>query len=173
VVETILHVGAECVFAGVTARAMAAVVAERDRFGEGLVEAEGASNGDGDLGNFEGVSEAGALMVFRKNEDLGLSCKAAKRTGVEDAITIAFEAGAERIGLFIDCAISRTERAGGKWRELLVLDGLATFAIDDLVRAGTGPRIAMCETNPSLVFVPMHGAGPRDCAALVGARVGR
>ena len=108
-VEPVLYVGAERVFAGVTTGPMAAIVTECNCLGESLVEAESPSNGDGHLRNFERMSEASALMILGEHEDLGLSCKSSKRTGVENAIAISFEAGAEGVGLLFDCAVACTE----------------------------------------------------------------
>jgi hypothetical protein len=60
------------------------------------------------LGNFECVGEACALVVFGKDEDLGLAGKAAKRSGVQDAITVTLEAGTKWIGFFVDGAVAGT-----------------------------------------------------------------
>ena len=81
------------------ARAVAAVVAEGDGLGEGDVEAAGAGDGRGHLGDLEGVGEPGPLMVLGKDEDLGLAGQPPEGGGVQDAVPVALEAGAQRIGL--------------------------------------------------------------------------
>jgi hypothetical protein len=98
VVEPAGHVRAERVLAGVAARAVPAVVAERDRLGECDVEAEGLSDRRGHLGDLEGVREPGALVVVGEDEHLRLAGQPAERARVQDAVAIALEAGAPRIG---------------------------------------------------------------------------
>ena len=78
--------------------AVPAVVAEGDGLGEGHVEADGPGDGRGHLGHLQGMGEAGALVVVGEHEDLGLAGQASERRGVQDAVTVAFEAGAQRIG---------------------------------------------------------------------------
>ena len=94
--------GRQRVLAGVAARAVAAVVAERDRLGERDVEAERPGDRRGHLGDLEGVGEPGALVVVGEHEHLGLAGQAAERGGVQDAVAVAFEAGAARVGLLLD-----------------------------------------------------------------------
>jgi hypothetical protein len=77
---------------------MAAVVTEGDGFGQRAVEAEGIGQRGGHLGDFERVREPGALMIGREDEDLGLAGQAAERRGVEDAVTVPFETGADGVG---------------------------------------------------------------------------
>jgi hypothetical protein len=70
VIEPALDERIQGFFAGVTARSMSAVMTEGDGFGEVDVQTEGPSDASGDLGNFEGMSKAGAQMVVGKNENL-------------------------------------------------------------------------------------------------------
>lgn len=63
----------ENIFAGVAERSMSQVVSQGDRFGQVLVEAKGAGNGPGNLGDFQSVGQPGPEMVFdRRNKNLGL-----------------------------------------------------------------------------------------------------
>ena len=101
VVVPLGHVGAQRVLAGVPARAVAAVVAEGDGLGERDVEPERGGDAAGHLGHLEGVGEAGALVVVREDEDLGLAGQPAEGGGVEDAVPIALEAGAPRVRLLL------------------------------------------------------------------------
>lgn len=79
---------------------VADVMPKGDGFGEVLVEAEGAADGAGDLADFEGVGEAGAVMVAGGgDEDLGLVFEASEGLGVEDAVAVALEGGADGVGV--------------------------------------------------------------------------
>ena len=76
-------------------RAVADIVGEGDGFGEVFVGLEGAGDGTADGGHFDGVREAGAVMVGGAvDEHLGLVFQAAEGAAVEDAVTIALKFGA-------------------------------------------------------------------------------
>lgn len=100
VVVAALDERVEGVLGGVTARAVAAVVAEGDGLGEFDVEADRACHGGGDLRDLEGVGEAGALVIVGEDEDLGLAGEPSEGGGVQDAVAIALEAGPDGIGGF-------------------------------------------------------------------------
>ena len=72
------HKNVEGVFTGVPTRTMATVVSDSNRFGEGHVEPCRSSDTARHLSHFEGVRESSALVVFGKNEDLGLAGEASK-----------------------------------------------------------------------------------------------
>lgn len=112
--------GAERVFAGVTARAVAAVVTKCDCFGERDVEPKRPGDCRCDLGNFECVGETRSLMVVGKDEDLCLAGEPTKGRRMEDAISITFETCAERVGFFGSAACPRTDRPRGVRREKAV-----------------------------------------------------
>ncbi len=103
----------EGILAGVSARAVTAVVAERDGLGQGGVEADGASNAHGDLGHFEGMGQPGALMVIGGDEDLRLAGQTPEGVGMQDAIPVTFEAGAKRVGRFRAGSPAGSRRPGG------------------------------------------------------------
>ena len=91
VLETpaVLHQVGERVFAGVAEGGMPQVVGESDRFGEVFVQAERAGRRSGDLGDFEGMGQPGAVVVaFVVDEDLRLVLEAAERAGVDDAVAV-------------------------------------------------------------------------------------
>ena len=91
------HAGVERVFAGMPERRVAEVVAERDRFGEVVVEPERAGERAGDLRHLDGVGEAGAEMVaLVMDEDLRLVGEAAEGGRMDDAVAVALEFGPGR-----------------------------------------------------------------------------
>lgn len=164
VVVAALDERAECVFTGVAAGAMTAVVAERDCLGERHVQAESPCDGGGNLGDFECVREAGALMVVGKHEDLGLACKASKGRGMENAVAVAFEAGSERIGFFGLAAGARTDGTRGMRCKKRVFVVLALFATNDMECAGGRVRVGVGEANVGGRVgedVARHGRGPQ------------
>lgn len=128
----------ECVFACVPAGAVAAVVAEGDGFGECHIEAECARDGRGNLGDFERVGEARALVVIGEHEDLRLAGETAERRGVENAITVAFEARTKCIGFLGPTACSSADGTRGVRREEVVFTVLAFVSRDEIVSAGGG-----------------------------------
>ena len=97
---------------------MAEVVRQGDGFGQVFVEAEAARDGAADLGDFQGMREAGAVMVVGLgDEDLRLVHQPAKRGGVDDAIAVALVEGAKRMGRFgmtPAAALARAHGIGGQ-----------------------------------------------------------
>ena len=87
---------------GVTERGMAEVVAERDRFGQILVECEADSNGARDLRNFQRMCQPGAVMVgIRREKHLRFVLQAAKRIAMDDAVAVTLKRGTHTaLGLF-------------------------------------------------------------------------
>jgi hypothetical protein len=59
------------------------------------------ADGGGHLGHLERVGEPRALVVVGKDEDLCLAGQAPERRRVQDAVAIALEAGAQRVGLLV------------------------------------------------------------------------
>ena len=82
---------------------MADVVGQGEGLSEFAVQAQSFGEGAGDLGYFEGVSEAAAEMVAgeiarQAREDLGFSRQAAKGARMEDAGAVARKGSAIRMG---------------------------------------------------------------------------
>ncbi len=89
-----LHHGVEGVFAGVTKGRMAQVVRQADGFGEIFVGAQPAGQRAAQLGNFQRVCEACAIVIaLVEDEDLCLVLQAAEGSGVNDAVTVALVSG--------------------------------------------------------------------------------
>jgi len=93
----------------VAARAVATVVPESDRFRQCNVEAERARHRGGNLGHFECVREARALVIVGEDEDLGLTSEASERGRVQDSVSVAFEARAPLIRSLFDRALPASE----------------------------------------------------------------
>ena len=158
-IETVVEIRRQGVFAGMTPGAVAAVVAEGDGLGERHVETEGACNRYRDLRHFEGMSESRALMVVGKDEDLGLAGQPTKSRGVQDAITIPLETCAERIGFFGNDAVARADRSGGETSQTTLGQVFACLSIEDAGLATPGPGVAV-RHHDRVGHVAGHGAGP-------------
>lgn len=159
VVEATVDVGRQGIFAGMAARSVPAVVAEGDGFGQGDVEAEWTSHRHGDLSDFESMSESSALVVVGEDEDLGLASQAPEGGCMQDAVSVAFETGAEGIGFFGDQTGTGSDRPGGESGQRDVGQIFAGLAIDDTrfttARPGVGVR-----HHDRVGHVAGHGAGP-------------
>ena len=80
-----------------TERRVAEVVRERERLGEVFVEPERAGERPGDLGDFQRMGQACAVMVaLVEHEDLGLVLQPPEGGRVDDAVGVAPERAAGR-----------------------------------------------------------------------------
>ena len=92
--------------------------ASASRLGEVFVQVQAAGDGAGDLGDLEGVREAGHEVVADGgDEDLGLVLEAAEGLAVDDAVAVALERGAYGRGLFGGFAASGLVRFRGVGRQ--------------------------------------------------------
>jgi len=94
-----LEGGIEGFFADMAEGGVADVMGEGDGFDEVFIQAEGAADGAGDLGDFEGVGEAGSVVIAGGDEDLGFVLEPAEGFAVEDAVPVALEAGSDGVGI--------------------------------------------------------------------------
>jgi hypothetical protein len=99
-VETFRNEWTQCVFAGVTARAVATVVTKCDGLSKYNVESECARYSGCNLSNFESMGEASALMILWEDEYLCFAGESAECRSVQNAIAVALETGAEWVFLF-------------------------------------------------------------------------
>ena len=129
VVVSLGEIRAEGIFAGVPARPVPAVMSDGNGFGEGHIQSERTRNGSSDLSNFEGMGEAGALMVVGEYEDLCFAGEAAKCTGMKDAITVALEARSERVGFLVKRSIARPNCTCRKHGEVGVFEFLTALSV--------------------------------------------
>ena len=115
-------VAAQRLLAHVAERRVAHVVAQADRLGEVLVEAQRSGDRAGDAGDLERVGEPHAVVVaLGREEDLRLVLQPAERLGVHHAVAVALELGAHRVGLERALTALRLGRPAGAGREVLVL----------------------------------------------------
>src|SRR6185369_1048783 len=93
------HQLAQLLLARVAEGRMPDVVAERDRLDQRLVQLQRASDRARDLRDLERVGHARAEVVAGAvDEDLRLVFEAAERAAVDDAVAVAREVGAVRVG---------------------------------------------------------------------------
>jgi hypothetical protein len=130
----------EGVLAGVPTRPVTAVMAESDGLNQGHIDAHAAGDRGRYLSHLEGVGQPSALMIGRKDDDLGLARKPPKCRGVHNPIPVALEAGALIVRLFCDGAIPSSvgkSRARSQRGTLLLLPQLP---IHNGPRPRSGPR---------------------------------
>ena len=118
-VEPPVDEGSECILAGVSPGAVAAVVAEGDGLGQGHVEPAGPGDSDRHLRYFECVGEPSALVVVGEHEYLGLAGQPPEGRGMQYPVPVSLEAGAPRIGLLCPRPVARPIGVGGPWSKLL------------------------------------------------------
>ena len=91
---------------------MAEIVREGDGFGQVFVEAEKAGESAGDLGDLEGMGEAGAIVVAGLvDEDLGFVFEPSEGGGVNDPVAIPLKTGAE---LMFRLGVEASERSASE-----------------------------------------------------------
>ena len=81
-------------------------------------------------GDLEGVGEAGALVIGGVHEDLGLPGQAPEGGGVQDAVAVALEAGAQGVGLLGQRPFAGAPTAGGALGESGLLELLADRPVE-------------------------------------------
>ena len=129
-VEPAVDVDAEGVFAGVATGAVPAVVPQGDGLRERRVQPQHPGHRHRHLGHLERMGEPRALVVVGEHEHLRLARQAAEGSGVEDAIAVAFETGAPRIGLFLHRPVAGLGRASGQRGQGVVLGGFASAPVE-------------------------------------------
>ncbi len=88
-------------FSFVTKGRVPDVVGKGDRLDEVFVQPQSAPDGPADLGHFQGMRQAGAVMIVNAaDEDLGLAKHAPKGGAMDDPLPVALEDGSKRVRLF-------------------------------------------------------------------------
>ena len=181
------EIGRERLLAGVAEWGVADVMAQRDRFGQGLVEREASRKGAGDLRHLEGVGQARhEVIALRIEVDLRLVLQAPKRLGVDDAVSIALEGGPIPIPLFRSHPAAACGRArGGRGESLLLRLADRPIApnelrhgpmMTDAGRGGAPDRIRTCDLRlrrPTLYPLSYRRAGAESTAPGRPARIGQ
>ena len=173
--------GVERVLAGVAEGRVAEIVAEPDRLGQVLVQAQRPGDRAGDPAGLQRMGEPGPVVVaLGGDEDLGLVLEPAEGLGVDDAVAVALERRPQRAVGLLDRAASRIG-PGRVLREERVLPGLDAVGESggnwhrSIIRSGacggTGrvsteqQRGGSVETLP----VPLRGSAQLDvCVVLQG-----
>ena len=107
VVEAAGHQPVDDPLAGMAERRVAEIVAERDRFGQLLVQPQHLRDRARDLRHLERVRQPGPVVIAgRREEDLRLVLQPAERLAVDDAIAIALKRRPD--------VVFRFRRAGGR-----------------------------------------------------------
>ena len=107
----------ERVLAGMPEGRVAEIMAERDRFGQVLVEPKGAGQRAGELRDFYRMGETGAEMIaLVVHEHLRLVGKPPERRGMDDAVAVALERVSRRRGRLGRQTAARRAGIGGQWR---------------------------------------------------------
>jgi len=92
------HAAIQRILTRMAKRRVAQIVGEADRLDKLLVETEHDGNGPADLRDFEGMRQAGAVVIaFVIDEDLGLVYEPAKGGRVNDAIAVTLKFAAIRV----------------------------------------------------------------------------
>ena len=93
-VETamVFHQAGQSDLAGMTEGAVPQVMRQADRFYQVFVGAQGAGDGPPNLGHFQGMGQAGAVIIpFVVEENLGLIFQAAEGGGMQDPVPVALK----------------------------------------------------------------------------------
>jgi hypothetical protein len=98
----------ECVFARVPARSVTAVMAQGDCLNQGHIDSDPASDRGRHLSDLKGVCQPGALVIGRKDNNLGLAGEPPEGRGMHNPIAIMLETGALVVRLLCDGAIPRS-----------------------------------------------------------------
>jgi len=163
VIKSAVKIRRQRIFGRVTARPVAAVMAEGDRFGERHIEAEGSTHRAGHLGYFKGVSESCSLMIVREDENLGFPRETTKCGGVQDAVTVAFETGASAIWSLLDQARPCSVASSSPKAHRLVFDLFTNGPVQGCTAGHLDMSIDMSVFN-TVDVVATHCGAPLDLA---------
>ena len=129
VVEAAGHERVDDALAGVAERRVAEVVAERDRFGQLLVQPQHLRDRARDLRHLERVRQPRAVVIARRREEhLRLVLQPAKRLAVNDAIAIALKRRPDVVFGFGTQAAARVGALGRLRREDVAFARFELFA---------------------------------------------
>lgn len=167
------QIGGEGIFGGVAGGTVPAVVRERDRLDEGQAQVGGPGDAGRDLSDLDGMGQPGAqVIVFGGDENLTFAGESPPRTRVLDAVEVAFETEAERVGFLGATACAGPGRPGRAGRQASCEVGFAFLAAQQ-PPADDGEGIAMRVTHGRLDLRDAERLPSDETDAQVGWRVFR
>src|SRR5665811_843854 len=166
VIEPADDIRVQGLLARMTPGSVSAIVAQSDGLGQCHVEPACSGNAGGHLGHLQGMGQSCALIIVREDEHLGLPGETTEGRGMEDPVTVPFEARPPGIGLLWSLPGAAAMGVGCPHRLLCVLVRFATGAVetrDGAVRVRHCSAVSMGESG---VFVSMgvHGGRPPPIA---------
>jgi len=95
-------------------RRVAQIVAESNGFGQIFIQSQSPRQGARDLGDFQGMGQAGPIMIaFRRQENLGLVLQTPESFAVQDPVPIDLKSGPDRAGWLTPPSAARRAAQGG------------------------------------------------------------
>ena len=158
-----IDVRAEGIFACMAARAVPAIVAEGNCFSESNVETKSSRYCRGNLGYFESMSKACALVVVGKDEHLSFAGEAPECVGMQDAVSVALETCAKRVGFFECGANARAFSSRGEWAQKFNFVCFAFATSNEAFRPSGCDGIGMGKADIARTMwqnVTRHGGSP-------------
>jgi hypothetical protein len=89
-------------------------------------------------------------MIIGEHEHLRLAGQSSKRRSVQDAISVAFEAGAERTRFLVTLTVAGPVGARGESTEGRILDVFARRARQSGRFSGAGPRVGVSHRDTNV-----------------------
>src|ERR1035437_9991066 len=166
VIEPADDIRGQGLLARMTPGSVSAIVAQSDGLGQCHVEPACSGNAGGHLGHLQGMGQPCALMIVREDEHLGLPGQTTEGRGMEDPVTVPFEAGPPWIRLLWPLPGAAAMGEGCPRCLLCVLLRFATGAVearDGAVQVCCRPAVGMSEFGV-LVSMGVHGGPPPPIA---------
>src|SRR6201999_3532275 len=165
--EALAQAPIQGVLAHVAERGVAEVVPEPDGLAQVLVEREGAGDRPGDLGDLEGVGQAGAVVVAGgRHAHLGLVLEPATRLAVHDPVPVALK---RRPQTAVGLGVAALRRIGtrGQRGEVGLLTGTDALGVPLGHRPG---RMLVARGHRLLAHIPILTARRANPAPPARAR---
>ena len=150
VVEAAGHQRVDDALAGVAERRVPEIVAERDRFGQLLVQPQHLGDGPRDLRHLERVRQPRAVVIAgRREEHLRLVLQPPERLAVDDAIAIALKRGPDVVFRFGPQPAARVGALGRLRRQDLPLARFELFANESCARCISRRKLVPWASGPT------------------------
>ena len=126
--EPSLHDSVESPLPRMAERGVPQIVAQGDRLGQILIQAQRPRDGTGDLGYLEGMGQAGTVMIpFGRQENLRFVLETAERFRMQDAIPVPLISGPIGAGFLFPVPALGTGRQSSAGRQHDPFDFLLAF----------------------------------------------